>query len=85
MKLGAEVAVDADLAVVHGGRPLRGAEVVAHDLRTGIGLVLAGLVAGGETVVTNGAMIDRGHADLVGRFTAIGADIRREEVYQRSR
>jgi UDP-N-acetylglucosamine 1-carboxyvinyltransferase len=85
VKLGADVAVDADLAVVHGGRPLRGAEVVAHDLRTGIGLVLAGLVAGGETVVTNGAMIDRGHADLVGRFTAIGADIRREEVYQRTR
>jgi hypothetical protein len=52
-------------------------EVVAQDLRTGISLVLAGLVADGETVVTNGIMIDRGHADLVERFSALGADIRR--------
>jgi UDP-N-acetylglucosamine 1-carboxyvinyltransferase len=80
VKLGADVTVDGEKAVVHGGTPLRGAEVVAQDLRTGIGLVLAGLVADGETVVTNGAMIDRGHADLVTRFTALGADISRDEA-----
>lgn len=79
-KLGANISVDGEKAVVHGPTRLRGAEVTAHDLRTGISLVLAGLVADGETVVTNGAMIERGHADLVTRFAALGADIRREEA-----
>jgi UDP-N-acetylglucosamine 1-carboxyvinyltransferase len=78
-KLGAEVSTDGEKAVVNGPAKLHGAEVHASDLRTGISLVLAGLVAEGETVVTNGAMIDRGHARLVERFTALGADIRREE------
>jgi UDP-N-acetylglucosamine 1-carboxyvinyltransferase len=79
-KLGAHVTIDGEKAVVHGPTRLHGAEVIAHDLRTGISLVLAGLVADGETVVTNGAMIDRGHGDLVTRFAALGADIRREEL-----
>ncbi|BCL16026.1 hypothetical protein [Micromonospora sagamiensis] len=42
-------------------------------------LVLAGLVADGETVIGKGTMVDRGHADLTSRFTALGADITREE------
>ncbi|WP_433294425.1 UDP-N-acetylglucosamine 1-carboxyvinyltransferase [Actinoplanes sp. CA-030573] len=79
-KLGADVQADGEKAVVEGGKPLRGTEVVARDLRTGIGLVLAGLVADGETIVTNGAMIDRGHADVIARFTALGADIIREQL-----
>lgn len=79
ISLGADITVDGEKAVVNGGNALRGAEVVAQDLRTGIGLILAGLVADGETVVTHGATIDRGHADLVSRFTALGADITREE------
>ncbi|MEW2474688.1 UDP-N-acetylglucosamine 1-carboxyvinyltransferase [Micromonospora gifhornensis] len=79
-KLGADLTIDGEKAVVHGGRPLRGTEVIAQDLRTGIGLVLAGLVADGETIIGNGAMIDRGHADLASRFTALGADITRDEV-----
>jgi UDP-N-acetylglucosamine 1-carboxyvinyltransferase len=64
--------------VVHGPTPLRGAQVTAHDLRTGVSLVLAGLVADGQTVVTGGAMIDRGHADLAGRLSALGARIHRD-------
>lgn len=79
-KLGARVSADGEKAFVDGPSALRGAEVVARDLRTGISLVLAGLVADGETVVTNGGMIERGHADLVNRFAALGADIRREET-----
>lgn len=78
-KLCADVTSDGEKAVVHGGKRLRGAEVIAQDLRTGIGLVLAGLVADGETVVTNGAMIDRGHSDVIPRFTALGAHIVRDE------
>ncbi len=78
-KLGADVTADGEKAVVHGGKPLRGTEVIAQDLRTGIRLVLAGLVADGETIVTNGAMIDRGHSDVISRFAALGADIVRDE------
>ena len=79
-KLGATIGVDGEAAVVHAPTSLRGANVVARDLRTGISLVLAGLVADGRTVITNGAMIERGHADLVDRFVALGADIQREHT-----
>jgi UDP-N-acetylglucosamine 1-carboxyvinyltransferase len=79
-KLGAAVTVDGEKAVVEGPTALRGAEVVAQDLRTGISLVLAGLVAEGETIVTNGTMIDRGHSDLESRFRELGADIERHVI-----
>jgi UDP-N-acetylglucosamine 1-carboxyvinyltransferase len=61
-KMGAKVEMDGKAVIVHGPNTLRGAEVVAHDLRTGIALILAGLVAEGETVVAPGYLIDRGHA-----------------------
>jgi UDP-N-acetylglucosamine 1-carboxyvinyltransferase len=54
---------------------LKGAEVVAHDLRTGVALMLAGLAAEGETVVSPGYLIDRGHTSMAGRLTTLGADI----------
>ncbi|WP_205862989.1 UDP-N-acetylglucosamine 1-carboxyvinyltransferase [Planosporangium thailandense] len=79
-KMGADITVDGEKAVVRGPSTLSGTEVVARDLRTGISLVLAGLVADGETVVTNGSMIERGHSDLVSRFVALGAGISREEL-----
>ena len=60
---------------MHGPSALKGAEVIAHDLRTGIALVLAGLAAEGETVVSPGYLIDRGHASVAARLTALGADI----------
>ena len=50
-----------------------------HVLRTGIALILAGLAAEGETVISNGYYIDRGHATLVERFAALGGDIVCEE------
>jgi UDP-N-acetylglucosamine 1-carboxyvinyltransferase len=53
--------------------------VAAHDLRGGAALILAGLAAEGETVVSNGYHIDRGHATVVERFAALGADIVCEE------
>jgi UDP-N-acetylglucosamine 1-carboxyvinyltransferase len=64
---------------VHGPTALHGAEVTAHDLRSGIALVLAGLAADGETVVAPGYRIDRGHASVAARLTALGADIVEEE------
>jgi UDP-N-acetylglucosamine 1-carboxyvinyltransferase len=62
-------------AIVHGPSTLKGAEVIAHDLRSGIALILAGLAAEGETVVSPGYMIDRGHASVAARLTTLGADI----------
>ena len=74
-KMGAKVEVAGDAALVHGPCVLKGAEVVAHDLRTGVALILAGLAAEGETVVSPGYLIDRGHASMAGRLSTLGADI----------
>jgi UDP-N-acetylglucosamine 1-carboxyvinyltransferase len=78
-KMGAKVEIDNNVAIVHGPSTLRGTEVVAHDLRGGAALILAGLTAEGETVVSNGYLIDRGHATVAERFRALGADVTAEE------
>ncbi|GAA2292030.1 UDP-N-acetylglucosamine 1-carboxyvinyltransferase [Nonomuraea roseoviolacea subsp. roseoviolacea] len=77
-KMGADVEVDGSRAIVRGATPLTGARVTAHDLRSGIALVLAGLAAEGETLIESGYLIDRGHAHLAERMRALGADITRE-------
>ncbi|MCC5577202.1 MULTISPECIES: UDP-N-acetylglucosamine 1-carboxyvinyltransferase [Microtetraspora] len=77
-KMGARIEVDESRAVVHGPTPLHGAEVTAHDLRSGIALVLAGLGAEGETTIDSGYLIDRGHAHLAQRMQALGADVERQ-------
>ncbi|NUW33501.1 UDP-N-acetylglucosamine 1-carboxyvinyltransferase [Nonomuraea sp. SMC257] len=77
-KMGADVEVDGSRAIVRGATPLRGTRVTAHDLRSGIALVLAGLAAEGETLIESGYLIDRGHAHLAERMRALGADITRE-------
>jgi UDP-N-acetylglucosamine 1-carboxyvinyltransferase len=75
-KMGAKVEVDSgNVAIVHGPSTLKGTKVVAHDLRSGIALILAGLCAEGETVVAPGYLIDRGHAAVAERLTTLGADI----------
>ena len=79
-KMGAKVEVDGSVVLVHGPSVLKGTDVVAHDLRTGIALVLAGLAAEGETVVSPGYLIDRGHSSVAARLTALGADITAETV-----
>jgi UDP-N-acetylglucosamine 1-carboxyvinyltransferase len=77
-RLGADVRVDGHHAVVRGRELLSGAPVVATDIRAGTGLVLAGLVADGETVVSDVHHVDRGYPDLVGELRALGADVARE-------
>jgi UDP-N-acetylglucosamine 1-carboxyvinyltransferase len=74
-KMGAKAEVAGDAALVHGPSALKGAEVTAHDLRTGVALVLAGLAADGETVISPGYLIDRGHASMAGRLSTLGADV----------
>ncbi len=79
-RMGADIQVEGHHAVVRGPRPLRGAEVRAPDLRAGAALVIAGLIADGETVVTDPYHVDRGYADFTGRLNALGGDVRRADV-----
>ncbi|MGC4105453.1 MAG: UDP-N-acetylglucosamine 1-carboxyvinyltransferase [Thermomicrobiales bacterium] len=62
-------------AIVHGPVTLHGAEVSALDIRAGVSLVLAGLVATGETVISNVDHIDRGYANFVTKLATLGADL----------
>lgn len=78
-KMGANITIgEGNAAVIKGPNPLHGANVTARDIRAGISLVIAGLVAEGETRIDNGKMIDRGHSNLVRRLSALGAKVTRE-------
>jgi len=77
VRLGASIEVQGDKAIVKGGTPLSGAEVVATDLRASAALVLAGLVASGETVVTEIEHLDRGYERIEEKLRGLGASIER--------
>ncbi len=77
-KMGAKIEVQGNRAVVHGPTKLVGTKVNAHDLRSGIALILAGLAAEGETVISPAYLIDRGHAHVAERLQALGANVVRE-------
>ncbi len=76
-RLGAAIEVQGDKAVVKGKTPLSGAEVTATDLRASACLVLAGLVANGETVVTEIEHLDRGYERIEEKLRGLGAKIER--------
>ena len=76
-RMGANIKIDGRTSVVEGVNRLMGCEVKATDLRAGAAMVLAGLVASGETQVTCIHHIDRGYDGLVPKLVALGADIRR--------
>ncbi len=77
LRLGADVRLDGRTAIVHGPAPLEGAPVTASDLRASAALVLAGLVAKGETRVRRIYHLDRGYADMDGRLRSLGARVER--------
>ena len=76
-RMGAQIKINGRIAVVQGTRRLTGAPVEAPALREGMALVLAGLVAEGETVIDGAAHIDRGYDDLVGKLAGLGAGFHR--------
>ncbi len=76
-RLGANIRVDGNMAVIHGVKQLSGAPVMASDLRAGIVLVLGGLAAQGQTLVSRVYHIDRGYEKVEAKLSAVGADIRR--------
>jgi UDP-N-acetylglucosamine 1-carboxyvinyltransferase len=76
-RLGANIAIDGHVAVVEGVRKLSGATVMATDLRASASLVIAGLVADGQTVVDRIYHLDRGYDRIEDKLRALGADIER--------
>ncbi len=83
-RLGAQVSVDGKIAVIEGVKELVGAPVRATDLRAGAAMIIAGLVARGTTQIDEVEHIERGYENIVEKFQAIGADIRRTFVYENS-
>ena len=77
VRMGASISVDGRRAVVRGAAALSGTTVQASDLRASAGLVLAGLVASGETIIDRVYHIDRGYEGIVEKLRGVGADITR--------
>jgi UDP-N-acetylglucosamine 1-carboxyvinyltransferase len=76
-RLGADIQIDGNTAIVRGVAQLEGATVMATDLRASAGLVLAGLVAEGETTIERIYHLDRGYEHLEQKLSQLGAIIRR--------
>lgn len=79
-KMGAHITVGTGMAIVEAPTPLRGASVMATDLRCGAALIVAGLIADGVTTIHNVHHIDRGYADIDKVLNSLGAKIWREEI-----
>ena len=75
--MGANIQINGKTATVIGVENIYGATVCAHDLRAGAALVIAGLAAQGTTWVEQIHFVERGYENLIGKLTALGADIRR--------
>ncbi|MGM9639224.1 MAG: UDP-N-acetylglucosamine 1-carboxyvinyltransferase [Butyricicoccaceae bacterium] len=74
-KMGADIHVDGKVAVVNGVGRLTGAPVTAYDLRAGAAMIIAGLVASGETTIDEIRHIERGYDNIVGKLQSVGAAI----------
>ncbi len=77
MRMGANISIEGHTATVRGPAALSGSVVQASDLRASAGLVLAGLVASGETMIERVYHIDRGYEGIVEKLQGVGADIER--------
>lgn len=77
MRLGADIQIDGHTAIIRGVESLSGAPIMATDLRASASLVLAGLVAKGETVIDRIYHIDRGYENIEEKLSGLGAKIRR--------
>ncbi len=78
-RMGANIMLEGNSAIVSGKKKLSGAPVMASDLRASAALVLAGLVAEGSTDVSRVYHLDRGYENLVGKLQSLGAKVRREK------
>ncbi len=76
-RMGANISVNGNSAIIRGVEKLTGAEVMATDLRASVAMVVAGLVAEGDTFVNRIYHLDRGYENIVDKLTAVGAQIER--------
>ena len=76
-RMGADIVIETDTAITAGKERLQGAPVMASDLRASASLIIAGLVADGETRIDRIYHIDRGYEDIEGKLQTLGANIRR--------
>lgn len=76
-RMGADITVQGNSAIVRGVKKLTGAEVMATDLRASVALVMAGLVAEGTTTVNRIYHLERGYEDICGKLSACGAQIQK--------
>ncbi|SMR82709.1 UDP-N-acetylglucosamine 1-carboxyvinyltransferase [Aliiroseovarius halocynthiae] len=76
-RMGANIEVHGGTATVHGVEKLKGAPVMATDLRASVSLILAGLAAEGETIVSRVYHLDRGYEKVVRKLTSVGAKVER--------
>jgi len=76
-RMGASILVEGGTATVRGVRSLRGAPVMATDLRASVSLILAALAAEGETTISRVYHLDRGYEGVCSKLSACGANIKR--------
>lgn len=79
-RLGADISVSDNTAIVKGGKTLSGAQVMSSDLRASASLILAGLISEGRTEVLRVYHLDRGYEKIEQKLSALGANIRREKA-----
>lgn len=77
IRMGAQISVEGRLAIIEGGVPLTAAPVKATDLRAGAAMIIAALEINGTTEISNIQFIERGYEDVVEKFRALGADIKK--------
>ena len=79
-KMGADIRVRSGVAFINGNTNLRGSVVSTSDIRAGISLILAGMVAEGTTYITGVEHIERGYEDAVEAFQSLGVNIKKENI-----
>ena len=77
VRMGAHISVEGRLAIIEGGTPLTAAPVKATDLRAGAAMIIAALQVSGTTEISSIQYIERGYEDVVEKFKALGADIKK--------
>ncbi|HOL78434.1 MAG TPA: UDP-N-acetylglucosamine 1-carboxyvinyltransferase, partial [Clostridiales bacterium] len=80
IRMGAVIQVEGKAAIIEGVPFLKGAPIRADDLRAGAAMVIAGLIAQGQTTIEDIHHIDRGYENVLGKLQALGADIKRVEL-----
>ena len=79
-RMGAQIQVDGNLAIIEGVERLTGAQLEACDLRAGAAMLIAALAAHGISEITNVQYIERGYEDVIGKLRSIGGRIKSVEV-----